>query len=265
MSTKSKVAQWSSGGCDLETVKNGQQKMRGHLERLKSTERTQELLSIALAYWKGYTRFLGCIGHDRENDETRRSAYLTLNANHQAAAQILVELADHFGIDGRSIWEAALICESLFEQEPWRYERKRCWEWPECLGQSLLELQPDLREAIIHSGSVIAQIRAKANLDERQGRNILFRWMNAEKPKAKGGRPRMWDDLAALDNQMHAKNANVSDKEVIKRYNHKYAGPIGKSQRKKANVSALRDARGYRRMSKITKRTKTATTKNPTK
>ena len=263
----STTRKWSSGGTDLETVAKGLERMRGDLERLRGTERTPELLSIALAYWKGYNRLLASIGHDdaRKRDDISGAAYGILNATHQAAARVLMELAEHFGIDAARLWEAAMVCETLLECEPWRYERKPAWKWPECLGEALLELPADLRQTIQKGDSIIERIRTRANISEQAGRNALAGWFATKATKPRGGRPRKWDDLASLDAEMHAKNPDVEDKEVIQRYNRKHAGPIGKGQREKATVRTLREARSYRRMSKITKRAGLGSTENPAK
>lgn len=62
-----------------------------------------------------------------------------------------------------------------------------------------------------------------------------------------GGRPRKWDDLVILDGEMRSENAETRDKEVVKAYNAKYAGPIAKKQRDRATPETLREARRYRR------------------
>jgi hypothetical protein len=68
-----------------------------------------------------------------------------------------------------------------------------------------------------------------------------------ETKASKGGCPRKWDDLIALDETMRDKNPTVSDKEVAREYNKRYAGPIAKEQRIKATAKHLQDARGYRK------------------
>lgn len=65
--------------------------------------------------------------------------------------------------------------------------------------------------------------------------------------KPRGGRKPKWDDLVQLDEEMHAEDSNVLDKDVVKKYNAKYAGPIAKGHRKRATVDALREARRYRK------------------
>ena len=132
------TGKWSSSGCDLETVAEGLERMRGHLDRLRGTERTPELLSIALAYWKGYNRLLAAIGHHRERDDARRTAYGIFNATHQAAARVLMELAGHLEIDDTELWKAADVMRNALGARAvaLRY-RKMGWKWPECLGRQL--------------------------------------------------------------------------------------------------------------------------------
>jgi hypothetical protein len=62
----------------------------------------------------------------------------------------------------------------------------------------------------------------------------------------KGGRTRKWDDLIALDKQMHLADQAVQDKDIVKAYNQKYAGLIGQKLRTRATVKILHDARCYR-------------------
>ncbi len=64
----------------------------------------------------------------------------------------------------------------------------------------------------------------------------------------RGGRPPKWDGLLQLDCKMKAdpKVTDKSDKNVVATYNKMYAGPIGKGQRDRATVDALREARRYR-------------------
>ena len=65
---------------------------------------------------------------------------------------------------------------------------------------------------------------------------------------------------------MHAENTDVADKDIIRKYNHNFAGPIGKGLRPKATVASLRQARGYRlRVRKNTKPPSSNTAENPIK
>jgi hypothetical protein len=63
----------------------------------------------------------------------------------------------------------------------------------------------------------------------------------------RGGRPRKWDDLLALDAEMRNKNPGVKDKDVVDAYNRRYAGPIATGKRHRATSRSLEEARRYRR------------------
>jgi hypothetical protein len=62
----------------------------------------------------------------------------------------------------------------------------------------------------------------------------------------KGGAPRKWDDLLALDATMRLENPKTTDKAVVQAYNKKYAAPISQGKRKRATTKALEEARRYR-------------------
>ncbi|MFZ1933793.1 MAG: hypothetical protein WCB27_07085 [Thermoguttaceae bacterium] len=70
-----------------------------------------------------------------------------------------------------------------------------------------------------------------------------------ESPRSpgKGGRPRKWKDILDLDADMHQKNSDVTDKQIVKAYNTRYAGPIATGKRDKATTSSLEEARRYQK------------------
>ncbi len=178
MTKKSGIVRWVAVGCDLDKLAKVHAQMRKHLQLLQAGDRTKEALSLALDYWLHYPRYAGYVGHDREHEDARCMAYLTLNATHQAAARLLMDLAESLGIKSTPIWKAAIICEELWENEPWKWESKRGWKWPECLGTTITHLPADERRTIRSADAIMEQIRVKGNLDERNCGGVFQAWLS---------------------------------------------------------------------------------------
>lgn len=156
----------------LANIVESNERLDAHLQQFKLHPPTDDSRLMAVGYWVAYPLMKKDIVDSRKNEtsdddilSTLNSLKLKLDRVHNQAVIVLMRRAEELGIESDLIWKSAKYCRDLLDNNPDKYgPRDRAGgTWPEWLGESLYELPPDIRQAILDGHAQVMRLNIRGN------------------------------------------------------------------------------------------------------
>ena len=173
MAKKRAVKATATGNDSREEILAHVSKRNGLLDKywqtLKSSDPNNDKLRTAFGLWGTYPYWKELVDSDLRQtaDDAVRFKHWNqqykLNHVHEEATDVLMKRAEAIGIESDTIWQSAKYCRDLLVHKLGKYypPNREDDRWPGCLGESLYDLPPDIRQAIQDGHAQVLRLSIK--------------------------------------------------------------------------------------------------------